>query len=274
MTYKNDYIIQGGKEGKNRLQLLGAILNQTTRSLLESEGPITGKRFLDMGSGGGNVSLMAAQMVGNTGHVTAIDFDEEIIALAQADARAASLHNISYRALNAYDLDYEAEFDIAYARFLLSHLQQPEIVLQKMIRSLKPGGRLIVEDIDFSGHFCYPASPAFQAYLHYFTTAARNNGQNPDIGLSLVSLCDKQELEGIGFDIIQPFHKEGPGKWMAYFTMDKIKEAVLRQKLADSPAIEKTLTELKNFTENPQSVISLPRIFRVWGIAGNREGHR
>lgn len=263
---ENDYIIKGGEEGKKRLEVIAEILNLQTKKLIENGGSIEGKKFLDVGSGGGSVSLMVSQMVGAKGSVTSIDFDNEIIQLSKNDATSLNVKNISYRILDAYELDYENEFDIAYSRFLLSHLQRPAVVLNKMIKSLKKGGRIIIEDIDFSGHFCFPNSEAFDSYLNYFVTAAKNNGQNPNIGLSLFELFKSEQIDEIQFDVIQPFYNEGKGKWMAYFTMDKIKETVIKQKLADSNSIEKLLLELKRFTEDKNSLISLPRIFRVWGI--------
>jgi 2-polyprenyl-3-methyl-5-hydroxy-6-metoxy-1,4-benzoquinol methylase len=267
MKARDQYIIKGGEEGKRRLQVLADVLKPSTQLLLESTGELRGKRFLDVGSGGGHVSLLASEMVGEQGLVTAIDFDQEIVSLAAKDAQELGIANVTFRSMDASAMEYENEFDIAYSRFLLSHLQQPQVVLSKMARSVKSGGRVIVEDIDFSGHFCYPPSKAFDTYLDYFTTASLNNGQNPNIGLMLFSIFkDEPMLEGVKFDVIQPCHNEGAGKWMAYNTMDKIKETLLKQELANQADVQRVLDELKQFTEDERSVISLPRIFRVYGM--------
>ena len=107
----------------------------------------------------------------------------------------------------------------------------------------------------------------FRSYVDHYSTVSRNNGQNPCIGLSLPGMFqDEPLLEGVTFDVIQPCHHEGPGKWMAYNTMDKIKDTVLQQRLADQAAIDKVLSDLKRFTTDDRSIISLPRIFRVTGV--------
>lgn len=267
MESGNQYIIKGGEEGKSRLNVLADVLKSSTRQLLESVGDLNGKRLLDVGCGGGHVSLLASQLVGPEGHVTAIDFDQEIIRLAAADAKESGIENVTYRSMDAYELEYENEFDVVYSRFLLSHLQQPEVVLNKMARSVVKGGSVIVEDIDFSGHFCHPSSDAFSAYVNYYCTISRNNSQNPYIGLALPSMFqDEPLLDRVTFDVIQPCHQEGPGKWMAFNTMDKIKDTILHHGLSDQAAIEKVLSELKRFTLNDRSIISLPRIFRVTGV--------
>ena len=174
------------------------------------------------------------------------------------------LDNITYRAQDAQDLDCTEAFDVAYARFLLSHLKRPEDVLHRMAASLVRDGRILIEDIDFSGHFCHPSSEAFDAYLQLFVQAARNNGQDPNIGLRLFRLLGEEPmLDEVQVEVIQPCFSEGQGKWMAWLTMSRIREAVLQQGLADDAAIDGILSELQRFTEDSSTVISLPRIFRV-----------
>ena len=263
---ENEYIISGGQEGKNRLKLLADILKASTKSLLEADGSVLGKKILDVGCRGGDVSIMAAQMVGENGCITGLDFDNEIIKLAQQDAREQGIFNVQFQAIDAHDINYQNEFDIVYSRFLLSHIKEPKQVLGNMLNSLKPGGKIIVEDIQFSGHFCFPECKAFDAYLHYFVTSAKNNGHNPEIGPSLYKLFQETGVENIIYDHIQPSFNNGAGKWMAYITMDRIKDTVIKQGLADIATIKKVLNELEDFTKDEHSIISLPRIFRVKGV--------
>lgn len=261
----NNYIIEGGAEGKKRLAVLSDVLRTHTQQLIEQDGPVTGKRFLDIGCGGGNLSMMVAGMVGVEGYVTGVDFDSEIIQLAQKEAHEKGITNVTFRALDAMAIDYDNDFDIVYTRFLLSHLTDPAALIQKMIKALKPGGRLIVEDIDFSGHFCYPASRDFDLYLQYFVTAARNNGQNPNIGLALYSMLKDTALHNVQFGLVQPAHHTGDGKWMGYHTMCRIKDNVIKQGLATADEIATVLTNLEAFTKDENTIISLPRVFRAWG---------
>lgn len=266
MKTTQNYIISGGAEGKNRLNILSGILHEHTKSVLERNGVATGISFLDVGCGGGNVSVMAAQMIGNNGRITAIDFDEEIISLNRKDAETMGVPNISYHAMSAYDIGFHNEFDVAYTRFLLSHLQEPLKVLEKIVHSLKPGGRIIAEDVHFSGHFCYPQCSAFDRYVQLYTTAGLQRGQNPEIGTALFSLFKEAGVKDLHFEVTQPAFHTGEGKWMAYITLDKIKDVVIQQGLADATEVNNILSELEAFTKDESTIISLPRIFSVWGV--------
>lgn len=227
----NDYIIEGGTEGKSRLNILAEVLHSHTKSMLQQRGIADGMSVLDVGCGGGHVALLLANLVGDGGHITAIDVDTEVIALAEQDAKTAGVNNISFKAINTYDINYDDKFDAAYARFLLSHLKKPIDALLKMKQSVKTGGKIIVEDVQFSGHFCYPRRDAFDRYVNYYTQAANYKRADPEIGPKLVALFKEVGLTNVGFDTVQPCFYTGRGKWMACITLKNIKAALLEQRL-------------------------------------------
>lgn len=237
-----------------------------TQKLLQHTGLGRGHSFLDNGCGGGHVAIMAAIIAGSQGKVTGVDFDESIIQLARQDAELESLPQLSFATMNAYDLPFNNDFDFVYARFLLSHLNNPLLALQKMVQAAKPGGTIVIEDVHFGGHYCYPANTAFQQYQALYSQAARLKGGDSEIGPQLPSLLKMVGLEDIEFDTIQPAFSEGEGKMMAYLTLDRIKDSLLQQQqLITAEELDLLLSELKLFCENSDSVISFPRIFRAWG---------
>jgi ubiquinone/menaquinone biosynthesis C-methylase UbiE len=262
----NQYIIRGGKDGKSRLKILSEALRPYSESLFRKAGLEKGSSFLDVGCGGGDVAVLASALVGNEGSVTAIDFDEAIIDLNRQEALASGAENISFEVMSACEMDYDNEFDIAYSRFLLSHLKDPLDVVKRMLKSVKPGGKIIVEDTHFSGHVCYPPCEAFDRYVEYFKKAAFHNGHNPEIGPSLFSLFQEAGVSRIGFDVILPCFNSGPGKWMGYVTLDRIKETLITKGIADEATINRMLQELEDYTNDERTMMSLPHIFRVWGV--------
>ena len=83
---QHHYAICGGKDGKNRLDLLARVLLPTTAQLLDRVGLSRGMECLDVGCGGGHVALLMAGIVGPQGRVVGTDADTEILALARKDA--------------------------------------------------------------------------------------------------------------------------------------------------------------------------------------------
>jgi len=128
---QNTYAISEGKEGKSRLNILAAAMQPYIQAWLANAGIATASGFLDAGSGGGNVALPVAKLTGEKCRVIGIDFDNEILKLAEQDALSKNVHNIQYLHKDIFEIDFKNEFDIVYARFLLSHLRDPLAALAK-----------------------------------------------------------------------------------------------------------------------------------------------
>src|SRR5690606_6784129 len=143
------YVIRGGAQGRERLRLLSSVMGPGTAALLDAVGIAPGSHCLDVGCGGGDVAMALARRVGPAGRVTGVDFDEAKLAIARGEAEAAGLRNVAFEAADVTAWAPSARVDVAYARFLLAHLAGPAALLATLARHLRPGGTVIVEDVDF-----------------------------------------------------------------------------------------------------------------------------
>ena len=130
------YLIRGGLEGRERLRVLGRVMRPTTVPLLERAGVAAGMRVLDVGCGGGDVTFDLASLVGLTGSATGLDVDETKIGLARADAEQVGVTNVEFRVGDLTAGLGEEECDAIYARFVLTHLQDPVTGVELMRRAL------------------------------------------------------------------------------------------------------------------------------------------
>lgn len=259
------YVIQGGQEGKTRLSILGQAMNGYSINALLKAGLKQGSKCLDAGCGGGTMTYAMAEIAGHDGYVTAIDHDAEIIRLNNEELASRKVGNISFRHEEVYDLSEAVEYDIIFARFLLSHLSNPGLAISKMVSALKPGGWLVTEDVHFSGHFCYPPNKAFDTYLDWYARAVKFNGGDAEFGVKLYEHLSHAGLHDVQLEVAQPAGVTGPAKQMSLITLEKIRHSVLAASLATQEEFEKIDEELKAFTSEAHSIISMPRIFQVWG---------
>ena len=259
------YAIQGGKEGKERLDLLARVMLPTTMQLLDRVGLIRGMKCLDVGCGGGHVALLMARMVGPDGRVIGTDTDGETLALARNDAQAANMANVEFQQVDACASFWQEEFDMAYARFLLSHLQTPANCLAPMVAACRSEGTIVIEDTDFSGSFCYPHCAAYERYNELYQEVVQRRAGDPNIGPKLPALLRRAGIQGVELNVIQPAHIQGEGKLMAPITMTRISDALISEGLASKDEVQQILTGLHVAAADSETVMSLPRIFQVWG---------
>lgn len=259
------YVIEGGRKGKERLDLLAGIFRPATLSFLDSVGLSPGMRCLDVGCGGGHVVREMAGRVGPAGEAVGVDFDPEILKLAAADARAQGLENARFELGDVLDFTLPGGRDLVYARCLLTHLVDPAKALAAMVAAAKPGAVVAVEDIDMGGHFAHPPNAAFDAFLTLYRQAARQRGADPDIGRRLPALFRAAGLTDLRITLSQVAHEADEGKWLTPITMERIAPAVLASGLADEAEIERIARGLEAATRDPETMIVLPRIFQVSG---------
>ncbi len=261
----NQYVIRGGVDGRERLRILARVMQPTTQSLFERVGMRPGMACLDAGCGGGDVTLELARLAGSTGHAVGIDIDEIKLELARQEATASRIGNVSFHQTEIGAAQFEPEFDIIYARFLLTHLPNPAAVIAKMQSWLKPGGMLVIEDIDFTGHFCHPESAAFRRYVELYTSAVKRRGGDPHIGPRIPPLLVEAGFAGVQMHVVHPAGIDGEVKLINPLTMENIAEAVIADGLASPAEVAEIVAELYEFARNPRTVASVSRVVQSWG---------
>src|SRR5437763_3263836 len=107
-----------------------------------------GERVLDLGSGAGTDSLVAAQMVGDQGHVTGIDMTREMLAKARAAAAELDAGNVEFVESEAERLPFpDASFDVVISNGVIDLIPDKDAVFAEIVRVLTPGGRIQIADV-------------------------------------------------------------------------------------------------------------------------------
>lgn len=112
--------------------------------------PGEGSHVADIGTGTGYLAKGLAKYAGK---VVAVDSSTAMLEVAANDIIKAGLNNIEFSAGDAHDLPLDdASQDMVYANLLLHHLLEPEIAIKEMVRILKPGGKIILTDVNQHNH--------------------------------------------------------------------------------------------------------------------------
>jgi SAM-dependent methyltransferase len=107
-----------------------------------------GERVLDLGSGAGTDSLVAAQMVGEEGSVTGIDMTEAMLKKARSAAAEMGMTNVEFVEGEAEKLPFPDEsFDVVISNGVIDLIPDKDAVFAELHRVLVPGGRIQVADV-------------------------------------------------------------------------------------------------------------------------------
>jgi len=108
----------------------------------------SGERVVDVGSGGGFDSFVAAHQVGPTGKVIGVDMTEEMLAKARATVGKLGLNNVEFREGFAEQLPVDDEWaDVVISNGVINLCADKRATFSEIYRVLRPGGRLQFADI-------------------------------------------------------------------------------------------------------------------------------
>ena len=183
-----EYVFAADADGaeRTRLGILQDQFDPQTFAVLDEIGVRPGQTCLEVGPGAGSVLLWLARQVGPTGRVVAADIDPRHLA-------AITEPNIEICRANVVADDLgDGIFDVAHARFVLLHLPERERALRNIVRAVRPGGCVMIEDPDFT--MCVSDDPAANRVFRAVEPMYAAVGADASFGRRAAPLMEKVGL--------------------------------------------------------------------------------
>lgn len=192
-----NYIHGSEPEEQRRLTLLNRLLNDASLAALALGGH---ERVLDVGAGLGQLSRAMARSLDAGGSVVGVERDASQIAEAERQAREEGEAGlVEMRRGEAAALPLAADewgtFDVAHTRFVLEHVPDPQAVVSAMVRAVRPGGRIVLEDDDHDLLRLWPEVPGFERLWRAYVGTYDRLGNDPFVGRRLVALLHEAGAE-------------------------------------------------------------------------------
>lgn len=166
-----------------------------TERLFREAGIGPGQRVLDIGSGVGDVALLAARLVGPSGEVVGIERDASSIARARARVTEAGLRNVSFARSEVGQVATNKPFDAAVGRLILEFLPDPMAVLRSLSQLVRPGGVLAFHEVSWAPLLLLSAHlPLWFAAASLIHETLQRSGASTEIGLALYRIFQEAGL--------------------------------------------------------------------------------
>lgn len=192
---REGYVLGHSDRELARLEQQAAFFADATSDVLTKSGLSPGKKVLDLGCGVGDVSSIAADLVGGTGRVVGIDISPDAVALAAARMEALGKPHASFEVSSIEAYDGYGDFDAVIGRFILVHSAEPRDLIRHILPKLRPGATLAFIEMDMSSAAAVPPLPLLGRCVEWIVEAYRRAGRNGDTGSSLYTIFRECGLE-------------------------------------------------------------------------------
>jgi SAM-dependent methyltransferase len=207
------YPFQSSEDERQRLITQAELVAPLTERLFKKAGITSGMSVLDIGSGSGDVALLAARFVGSEGTVVGVDRDPAQVAFATQRVKAAGLANVRFMTGDYREIKLNPPADAIIGRLVLMYATDPLDALRCALLNLRAGGVITLQEsvIDYDGPVLIEPPDCLAAKaVEWFRAGFRHTGVQPRMGMRLFGLMRAAGLEpSTDIGMLVPI-KQGP----------------------------------------------------------------
>ena len=256
-----DYLLDNADpRAERRFDALGHLFDARTIEYLAAIGVTPGWSCWEVGAGGGSVAEWLAGAVAPTGSVLATDLDLGRLSATAIPALTTKRHDV------VHDEIPTGAYDLVHARLLLVHLPERETVLDSLVRSLRPGGWVVIEDFDNMfldvGSAATPEQATVRKVALAFKRLLQGRGADLAYARRLPDLLRARGLREVAGEGRIVFGIGGsPASRLAAANYTQVAEEMIRQNLCTSGELRSTLELLAD----PEFGVATHLLISAWG---------
>lgn len=215
----HEYALGSTDTEHERLIRQATFLAPLTERFFRDAGIASGQRVLDLGSGVGDVAMLAARIVGASGEVVGVERDSPSIARARTRVVEAGLRNISFIESDVGNIPVDKPFDAAVGRFILQFVHDPAAVLRAVSQILRPGGIVAFQEVSWA-HFLLATArlPIWSAAASLAHETLQRSDANVEIGFALYQIFEEAGLPPPNMKLEMPLGSDPDStRWLCDF---------------------------------------------------------
>ncbi|MEI6024080.1 MAG: methyltransferase domain-containing protein [Phycisphaerales bacterium] len=270
IPHKPDYVLGTHNDEHARLGMQHSLWREFVLDAWKRAGICTGTRVVDVGAGPGFATMDLADIVGGTGHVTAVEISSKFAQEVKDQANARGLNNVS---IHIVDLMHEdiplatagAEFDAAWCRWVCMFVPDVGALVRRVHNALRAGGVAVFHEyVHYETYGLQPPTPGIDSFTQAAMKSFSARGGNANIAGTLL-----KELRQHGFEImsIKPIARaarphEPLWQWPAGFIRTYLPRLIELGQV-DNAFTANVLAELARAEQDPQSIMLTPTVLEI-----------
>jgi len=180
MSENGEYILGVNKSEFERLEFQHEVWKEVTDNFLNKINIKEGWKCLDVGSGPGFVTMQLLNYTGSSGEVTALEPGKDYLDHFKEECRIKNISNAVFIESSLENSDIEDNyFDLIYLRWVIDFVPEAKNFLLRLIRLLKKGGVIAIQDYAYEGLALFPKGGPFDNAAEYVKNYYAAGGGDP-----------------------------------------------------------------------------------------------
>ena len=270
IPHKPDYVLGTHSDEHARLGMQHSLWQEFVLDAWKRAGICTGTRVVDVGAGPGFATMDLADIVGATGHVTAVEISSKFAQEVKDQANVRGLKNISVHIVDLMHEDIPlanagVEFDAAWCRWVCMFVPDVGALVRCVHNALRAGGVAVFHEyVHYETYGLQPPTPGIDSFTQAAMKSFSARGGNANIAGTLL-----KELRQHGFEImsIKPIARSARPhdplwQWPAGFIRTYLPRLVELGQV-DNAFAANVLAELVHAEQDPQSIMLTPTVLEI-----------
>ncbi|WP_405587766.1 methyltransferase domain-containing protein [Streptomyces sp. NBC_01190] len=261
------YLLGAEDQERERLLFQGEMFRPEAAALIADVRPPVGGRALDIGCGPLGVLDLLSAAVGPEGGVAGLDAEPRMVEMARRTVAERGLGNVELTVADAAATGLpRASFDVVHTRMVLMNVPDSGSVLAEMAALVRPGGALLLQDVDWMTRVCAPAHPAWDRVVALVEELWRRNGMDVRIGRKLPAM-----LRASGFTDVQVrahtkvFGQGDPYQMLMADRAEQCRAALVGQGMVSDGELTDLIARLREHLDDPGTNVVHATLFQAWG---------
>lgn len=235
--------------------------------LLDQIGIKPGWRAVDIGCGPIGILDLLSQRVGPQGSVVGLEREQRFVEMARAEIAKRGLSNVSVVQADGLNTGLEkGTFDLVHERLVMINVSAREAFLSEMLSLLRPGGTVVLADVDNVSWCCQPPHPSWDILLNAFHTVFHASGGDGFIGRRLQTLLRAAGVQNIQIKITVATPELGDYRRTHLISLiDSVRDKVIDKEVLDEAQLNKHREALLSHLNDPTTLVIDKLFVQVWG---------
>jgi SAM-dependent methyltransferase len=268
MTNDKDYLLGVNETELERLRFQHSVWKNVTDDFFTRLKVGNGWKCLDVGAGPGFVAMDLRERVGTEGEVTALEPSAFYLEWFRQQVAQRGWTNINFVLGTAETADLpESYYDLIFARWVIGFVPDAERFLMNLLRALKPGGIIALQDYQYEGLSLYPNSGAFQHAADAVRAYWRAGGGDPYVASHIPIIFRKHNIALIDYkpNCLAGGYDSNVMEWAHRFFITHF-QAMVDKKVITQTEGDAMLADWLAHRKNPDTMFFSPLVVDVAGV--------